>query len=214
MSGLILYPKPDSLPERFKSRSEGRQVQEGEVVAKYIHRSSEEGKPFVAVDCGVLPDSLIESELFGYKKGAFTGADSSKEGLVELAMGGTLFLDEIGHIDMKFQQKLLKFVETKSYRRVGDIQERVVDVRIIVATNKNLEKECEEGRFRNDLWFRINGLRLRIPPLRHRVQDIPLMVEYYLRKFQHNRNQKKIIPEALSAMDSYFWPVIFANSSQ
>ena len=178
-----------------------------EVVAKYIHRFSErKEKPFVAVDCGVLPDSLIESELFGYKKGAFTGADSSKEGLVELAMGGTLFLDEIGHIDMRFQQKLLKFVETKSLRRVGDIQERVVDVRIIAATNKNLEKECEEGRFRNDLWFRINGLRLRIPPLRHRVQDIPLMVEHYLKKFQRNRNQKIIFPEALSAMESYSWP--------
>lgn len=178
-----------------------------EVIAKYIHRFSErKDKPFVAVDCGVLPDTLIESELFGYKKGAFTGADSSKEGLVELAMGGTLFLDEIGHIDMKFQQKLLKFVETKSFRRVGDNQERVVDVRIIAATNKNLEKECEEGRFRNDLLFRINSLRLKIPPLRDRVQDIPLMVEHYLKKFQRNRNQKKIFPEALTTLKSYSWP--------
>ncbi|MBI4548216.1 MAG: sigma-54-dependent Fis family transcriptional regulator [Ignavibacteriae bacterium] len=178
-----------------------------EVIAKYIHRcSARRDEPFVVIDCGVIPDPLIEAELFGYKKGAFTGADSAKEGLVELANGGTLFLDEIGHIDLRFQQKLLKFVETKSFRRIGDTQERIVDVRIIAATNKDLTKESEAGRFRSDLWYRLNVMKLYVPSLRERADDIPLLAEHFLKKSRHYRNVKVLAPEALEALQQYSWP--------
>lgn len=178
-----------------------------EVIANHIHRCSErKEKPFVVVDCGVIPDPLIESELFGYKKGAFTGADTTKEGLVELANGGTLFLDEIGHIDLRFQQKLLKFVEAKSFRRVGDTQARTVDIRIIAATNKNLAKESEAGRFRSDLWYRLNVMKLYVPPLRERTPDIALLAAHFLKKYRHNRNVKVLSPEALAELQLYSWP--------
>ncbi len=178
-----------------------------EIIAKYIHRCSDrKDKPFVVVDCGVIPDSLIESELFGYKKGAFTGADSAKEGLIELANGGTLLLDEIGHIDLRFQQKLLKFVETKSFRRVGDTQERIVDIRIITATNKNLEKESAAGRFRSDFWYRLSVMKLHVPSLRDRPSDVPLLGEHFLKKFRRNQSAKILSPEALAALEAYSWP--------
>lgn len=178
-----------------------------EVLAKYIHLSSNRReKAFVAVDCGVIPENLIETELFGYAKGAYTGAVSAKAGLVELAHSGTLFLDEIGHADATFQQKLLKFVETKSFRRVGDTAERSVDVRIIAATNKNLEAEIRSGRFRSDLWYRLNVMKLEVPPLRARRGDARFLAEYFLRKFSHTRTPKVISPDAVAAIDTYAWP--------
>ncbi len=178
-----------------------------EVLAKYIHlQSHRRDRPFVVVDCGVIPDSLIESELFGFAKGAFTGAVSAKEGLVELAHTGTLFLDEIGDIDVKFQQKLLKFVETKSFRRVGDTCVRSVDVRIITATNKNLAQEAEAGRFRSDLWYRLNVLKLNLPPLRERREDILPLAEYFLKRFSPAHRPKQFTPEAIAALQAYAWP--------
>lgn len=178
-----------------------------EVLAKYIHiSSSRKEKPFVAVDCGVIPESLIETELFGYARGAFTGADTAKAGLVELANGGTLFLDEIGHIDHIFQQKLLKFVESKVFRRVGDTSERTVDVRILAATNKNLEAEALAGRFRSDLWYRLNVIRLSIPPLRLRSGDVGYLAEYFVKKYSSSRKLKLFTPEALAVLEAYSWP--------
>ncbi len=178
-----------------------------EVLANYIHtQSNRKNQPFVVVDCGVIHGTLIESELFGHIKGSFTGADSNKEGLVEVAQGGTLFLDEIGHIDLTFQQKLLKFVETKTYRRVGDTVTRTVDVRIITATNKNLAEEVRSERFRNDLWYRLNVMKLEIPPLRSRRSDIVLFAEYFLNKFKRVQQPKKLSNDALSALERYTWP--------
>ncbi|MBI5214293.1 MAG: sigma-54-dependent Fis family transcriptional regulator [Ignavibacteriae bacterium] len=178
-----------------------------EVLAHYIHTQSRRKEhPFVMVDCGVLHSTLIESELFGHIKGSFTGADTNKEGLVEIAQGGTLFLDEIGHIDLTFQQKLLKFVETKTYRRVGDTATRTVDVRIITATNKNLAEEVRVQQFRNDLWYRLNVMKLEIPPLRSRRSDIKLFAEYFLDKFKKLQQPKKLTEEALTALERYQWP--------
>lgn len=178
-----------------------------EVLANYIHRHSfRKDQSFVSVDCGAIPDNLIESELFGHEKGAFTSAEGSKEGLVELAHGGTLFLDEIGHIDPKFQQKILKFVETKTFRRVGGTKLKTVDVRIIAATNKNIPIEIDAGRFRSDLWYRLNVMKLDIPPLRQRPDDIPVLAEYFCRKYTHNGSGTYFSSSALQALRSYAWP--------
>jgi two-component system, NtrC family, response regulator AtoC len=179
-----------------------------EVLAQYIHNNSpRKDKPYVVVDCGVIPDSLIESELFGHVKGAFTGAENTKEGLVEYAQSGTIMLDEIGHINERIQQILLKFVETKTFRRIGDTETRTVDVRIIVATNKDLEKEVEHGRFRIDLWYRLNGIKLIIPPLCERPEDIPLLANYFLQRFNRNGiDRKRFSSETLDTLCSYKWP--------
>ena len=178
-----------------------------EVLARYIHAQGERNeKPFVTVDCGSIPQNLIESELFGYAKGAYTGAESSKEGLVEIAHGGTLFLDEIGDIDLLFQQKVLKFLETRSFRRVGETTTRTVDVRLIAATNKDLQQEMEEGRFRNDLWYRLNVLRLEIPPLRERKEDIIPIAEFFLKQFSRGRVIAQLTPEAARALQEHWWP--------
>lgn len=178
-----------------------------EVVASYIHRhSTRAGQPYVVIDCGALPADLIESELFGYDQGAFTGADHTKEGLVELANGGTLFLDEIGHIDATFQQKLLKFIETKTFRRIGAVESRTVDVRIIAATNKDLEAESKIGTFRADLWYRLNVLRLEIPPLRERRGDIPVLAAYFMQHFGHQHKSKTLSPEVGPFLEAYPWP--------
>ena len=172
-----------------------------EVLARYIHAiSNRRDKPFVVVDCTTIPEHLFESELFGYEKGAFTGATQRKIGLVELANKGTLFLDEIGDMPLSIQSKLLRFVETKRFRRVGGLKDLEVDVRIISATNKNLEQLIAQGKFREDLYYRINAVELEIPPLRERKEDIPLLVEFFLRKFG-----KKISQQALSELINYSW---------
>jgi DNA-binding NtrC family response regulator len=178
-----------------------------EVLARFIHeQSNRHERPFVSIDCGIIPENLVESELFGYVKGAFTGADRTKEGLVELARGGTLFVDEIGHIDLKFQQKILKFIETKTFHRVGDTVERTADVRIITATNKNLPDEVEGGRFRADLWYRLNVMKLEIPPLRERPGDAQSIAELFLRKNSHKYPGKYLSEDAIRAIESYGWP--------
>jgi DNA-binding NtrC family response regulator len=173
-----------------------------EVLARYIHKlSGRKDKPFVVVDCTAIPEHLFESELFGHERGAYTGATQRKLGLVELADGGTIFLDEIGDIPPSLQPKLLRFVETRSFRRVGGLRELKVDVRIISATNRDLEDMVQEGKFRRDLLYRINTIEVEIPPLRERAEDIPLLAEFFLRKFG-----KKIRPDTLELLKKYHWP--------
>ena len=154
-----------------------------ELIAHLIHTSSpRKNRPFVIVNCASIPDALLESELFGHEKGAFTNAYAMKQGLVEVANGGTLFLDEVGDISPMIQPKLLRFLETGEFRRVGGTNAMKVDVRIVSATNKDLQKEVEAGRFREDLLYRLNVVTLRIPPLKDRKEDIPLLIENFLEK--------------------------------
>ncbi len=180
-----------------------------ELVARAIHQlSPRKDRPFVVVNCGGIPSSLLESELFGYKAGAFTGATRDKPGLFALADGGTIFLDEIGDLLPELQVKLLRVVENKSFTPLGSTKEIRVDVRIISATNKDLEEEVRAGRFRQDLFFRLNVLSLHLPPLRERREDIPLLVEHFLKKYaQKMKKEVRGISEfALKALMEYDFP--------
>lgn len=180
-----------------------------ELVARSIHANSQRRHgPFVAVDCASLPENLLESELFGHEKGAFTGAHSSKEGLMELADGGTLFLDEIGEMSLPLQAKLLRALEQQSFRRVGGTKEISVNVRLLSATNRNLEDAIARHEFREDLYYRINVIALRLPPLRERVQDIPLLARYFLDKFATRMGKavKTISPRTMEFLQRYPWP--------
>src|SRR5205085_4916797 len=151
-----------------------------DLVAKAIHfHSTRADHPFVAINCAALPGTLIESELFGYEKGAFTDAKAKKEGLFEQAQGGTIFLDEIGEIELSLQAKLLRVLEEGSFRRVGGLKDLPLDVRIIAASNRDLKKEAEEGAFRLDLYYRLSIIQIDIPPLRERDDDILLLAEHY-----------------------------------
>ncbi len=177
-----------------------------DLVARTIHRLSHRAdKPFVAINCASLPAELLESELFGYKKGAFTGATSDKKGLIEEANGGTLFLDEIGEMPMQLQAKLLRFIETKKIRPLGSVKEVDVDVRIISATNKNLEEEIEKGNFREDLYYRLSTITIRMPSLKERREDIPLIVESILKelKEKYGKDIQGISPEFLDYLMQY-----------
>lgn len=172
-----------------------------ELVARAIQeKSARADKPFVTVNCAALPETLVESELFGHERGAFTGATSRKDGLFEVADGGTLFVDEIGELTLALQPKLLRVLEDGSLRRVGSHQERRVDVRVIAATNRNLQKEVAAGRFREDLYYRINVMSLSLPPLRERPEDLPLLIEYFL------EGEWELEPDALAALLRYSWP--------
>ncbi|MEZ4287977.1 MAG: sigma-54 dependent transcriptional regulator [Polyangiales bacterium] len=163
-----------------------------ELVASALHEhSSRKGAPFIRVNCAAIPPDLIESELFGYERGAFTGAVTSKPGRFELADGGTLFLDEIGEIPLAMQPKLLRAIQEQEFERVGGIKTIRVDVRLLAATNRDLETEIEEGRFREDLYYRLRVLDVHLPPLRDRVSDIPMLIEHFLQKF--NRRFKKSV---------------------
>ncbi len=178
-----------------------------ELVAHLIHKSSpRKDYPFVALNSASIPDTLLESELFGYEKGAFTNAYSVKQGLVEVANGGTLFLDETGDISLQIQPKLLRFLETGNFRRVGGTHEIHVDVRVISATNKDLNEEVRNGKFREDLLYRLNVVTLLMPPLRNRPEDIPLLTEYFLQKKAKVKEPKIISPEALEVLMNYSWP--------
>ena len=175
-----------------------------ELVAKAIHSlSPRKDNHFVTVNCAAIPEGLLESELFGYMKGAFTGAASNKQGLFELANDGTLFLDEIGEMPLSLQSKLLRVIEGGVFRRVGGISDIKVDVRIVSATNRNLHELIEKGLFREDLYFRLNVLTIKIPPLRERREDIPLLVEHFLRKFSAGR--KRFTRDALRLLENYQW---------
>jgi DNA-binding NtrC family response regulator len=178
-----------------------------ELIAHLIHDSSpRKNRPFVIVNCASIPDALLESELFGHEKGAFTNAYAMKQGLVEVASGGTLFLDEVGDISPMIQPKLLRFLETGEFRRVGGTNAMKVDVRIVSATNKDLQKEVEAGRFREDLLYRLNVVTIRIPPLKDRKEDVPLLIEYFLKKKMKGKALKRLSDEALQVLMQYDWP--------
>jgi len=178
-----------------------------ELLARFIHRESGRKGEFVAVNCGALPKELFEAELFGYEKGAFTGATTSKKGLVEEADGGTLFLDEIGELPLELQPKLLRFLQESEFRRVGGTKTRKVNARIVAATNRDLKKLVEEGKFREDLYYRLSVLNLTVPPLRERPEDIPVLIEHFLKKYSDKYSkQVKLTPEALELLLSYPYP--------
>lgn len=178
-----------------------------ELIANLIHRSSPRiDRPFVPVNCSSIPDTLLESELFGHEKGAFTNAYTAKPGLVEVANGGTLFLDEVGDISPIIQPKLLRFLETGDFRRVGGTNELRVDVRVISATNKNLKEEAKASRFREDLLYRLNVITIRVPSLKDHREDIPLLVEYFLKKKSKSKEPKHFSEDALKMLMMYDYP--------
>ena len=180
-----------------------------ELVARAIHsQSHRRSKPFVAVSCAALPESLLESELFGHEKGSFTGAYSQKKGKFEFANGGTLFLDEIGEMSANIQVHLLRVLEEKEFTRVGGNEAIKVDVRVISATNKDLRKAMEKQEFREDLYYRLNVVNIELPPLRERKEDIPLLAEHFLHKFamENRKEVTELSPEAIESLLAYDWP--------
>jgi two-component system response regulator PilR (NtrC family) len=177
-----------------------------EIVARLVHRYSDRAKgPFVPVNCGALPENLLESELFGYEKGAFTGAVGTKRGLFEEAEGGVIFLDEIGEIPLPLQVKLLRVLQERRIRRLGASEERAVDARVIGASNRDLRARAERGQFRQDLFFRLNILNIELPPLRERQEDLPVLVEHFLRRFcaKLNKPPMTLAGEAMEALRRY-----------
>jgi two-component system response regulator PilR (NtrC family) len=180
-----------------------------ELVAHAIHRNgSAASAPFVAINCAAVPEGLFESELFGHKKGSFTGATADKVGIFEQANGGTLFLDEVGDIPLPIQVKLLRAIQQKMFRPVGGTEDITVDVRIICATNKNLEELAGKGQFRDDLFYRLNVIQIRMPSLRERREDIPILAEHFLRKFSVTMGKpvKSISKEAMRILQQYDFP--------
>ncbi len=178
-----------------------------ELVAHLIHRKSpRNNRPFVAVNCASIPDALLETELFGHEKGAFTHAYSTKQGLVEVANGGTLFLDEVGDISPGIQPKLLRFLESGEFRRVGGTNVLRVDVRVVSASNKDLREEVAAGRFREDLLYRLNVVTLRVPPLRERKEDIPILAEHFLQRKSKGKTPKKLSAAALDVLMAHDFP--------
>jgi Nif-specific regulatory protein len=179
-----------------------------EVIARAVHNlSPRKDEPFIRVNCAALTESLLESELFGHEKGSFTGAMGQRKGRFEMAHGGTLFLDEIGDISPAFQAKLLRVLQEKEFERVGGTNPIRVDVRMVLATNRNLEKMVASGEFRADLYYRINVVSIFLPPLRDRREDIPLMVEHFLTRFnKENQRKVKVTPKAMKVLTSCYWP--------
>ena len=180
-----------------------------ELISRSIHHKSPRADgPFITLNCGALPDNLFESELFGYEKGAFTGAMTTKMGRFELADGGTLLLDEVGELSLKSQVDFLRVLETKAFRRLGGTKLLNVDTRIIAATNRNLEEAVKQGDFREDLYYRLNVVPIRLPPLRDRADDIPLLVDRFLAECatQHHREPKEVSRESMRLLRLYGWP--------
>jgi DNA-binding NtrC family response regulator len=178
-----------------------------ELVASFLHQTSlRKDLPFIALNCASIPDTLIESELFGHEKGAFTDAIAAKQGIVEIANRGTLFLDEVGEISLMVQPKLLRFLQTGEFRRVGSNTIMRADVRVISATNKDLRQEVAAGRFREDLLYRLNVITLKLPVLRDRKEDIPLLVDYFLKHKVRSKEPTRIDPSALEMLMKYSWP--------
>ncbi|MES2638847.1 MAG: sigma 54-interacting transcriptional regulator [Myxococcota bacterium] len=184
-----------------------------ELVSRATHnRSNRKNKPFVVFDCGAAPETLVESELFGHERGAFTGAIQAREGLFEVADTGTIFIDEIGELPLELQPKLLRVLEQREVRRVGSTKVRHVDVRVVAATNRNLRDEVAAGRFREDLYYRLAVVELRLPALRERREDVPLLVEHLLHRAEHSqhggagRGIKGLAPEVRALFDAYHWP--------
>jgi DNA-binding NtrC family response regulator len=178
-----------------------------ELTARAIHdQSQRSGNPFVVINASALQDTILESELFGYKKGAFTGAQNDKLGLIELANNGTLFMDEVGDMGLPIQAKVLRVLEAGTFMKLGDTKETRADVRFIFATNKELKTEIKEGRFRKDLYFRMNAFIISLPPLREKREDIPLLAKYFLDKYTRGNKRKRFSQEAIELLTSYGWP--------
>ena len=180
-----------------------------DLAAKAIHYNSDRGgKPFVNITCSALPEQLLESELFGHERGAFTDARQQKRGLFETGDGGTVFLDEIGEMTAGLQSKLLRFLEEKTFKRVGGLNDIRVDVRVIAATNRNLETEVEAGRFREDLFYRLQVMPILLPPLRDRCGDIPLLANYYIDRYnrEFRKRVRGLTPEAMAMLEQHSWP--------
>jgi len=180
-----------------------------ELVARAIHENSMRAQsPFITINCGAFPETLLESELFGYMKGAFTGANENRQGLFQAAHGGTLFMDEIGNMPLPMQVKLYRVLQEGKVRPIGSTEESDVDVRIIAATNKHFEKEIAEGRFREDLYYRLSVIPIQLPPLRERREDIPLLARHFLESFRKTMEKRieGISPEAMRRLESYDWP--------
>ncbi|HLH39597.1 MAG TPA: sigma-54 dependent transcriptional regulator [Bryobacteraceae bacterium] len=179
-----------------------------ELIARMIHRNSKRAaQPFVPVDCGSIAPSLLESELFGTLKGAYTGADRDRMGVFEAAHNGTVFLDEIGDIDLGFQLKLLRFLQEREIRPLGSARAKKVDVRVLAATNKDIQKMVDDGKFREDLWYRLNVVRITVPPLCERPTDIPLLVHYFLKRYNERyKLETRLSDSGLKAMAEYSWP--------
>jgi transcriptional regulator with PAS, ATPase and Fis domain len=172
-----------------------------ELIARALYESSQlSDKPFVTINCAALPETLLESELFGHERGAFTGAIGSKQGLFEVADGGTLFIDEIGELALDLQAKLLRVLEDGSLRRVGSVKERRVKVRLIAATNRDLQQEVKEKRFREDLFYRVNVLTIHLPPLRQRPGDVRFLVEHFV------NSEWQVAPDLVPTLERYSWP--------
>lgn len=194
---LVAKAGPSDMPALI----EGESGTGKELVARALHHASlRSNRPLITVNCAALPEQLLESEFFGHEKGAFTGAASAKQGLFEAADGGTLFIDEIGELALSLQAKLLRTLEDGLFRRVGSLKERHADVRIVAATNRQLTKQVAEGRFREDLYYRLNVLSIRLPPLQERKGDIPLLINAFL------VGRWEIEPEARAALEMYDWP--------
>jgi transcriptional regulator with PAS, ATPase and Fis domain len=178
-----------------------------ELAARAIHDlSPRAGSPFVVVNSSILQETMLESELFGYKKGAFTGAETDKMGLIEIADHGTFFIDEVGEMGLSIQAKLLRVLETGVFRKLGDTKETKVDVRFIFATNRDLKEAAEEKKFRKDLFFRISTFIITLPPLREKREDISLLVSYFLDKFSRGGKKKRFSREAIEILMAYDWP--------
>ena len=180
-----------------------------ELVAKAIHYNSpRQGKPFVPINCGAIPENLLESELFGHIKGSFTGAVANKRGLLEIADGGTLFLDEVGELPLSLQVKILRVIQEREFKRVGGTEDIKVDVRLVSATNQNLEKRVIDGAFREDLFYRLNVIQINLPPLRERKEDIPLLANHFARKYslELKKELEGITPEAFHVLLTYEFP--------
>ena len=180
-----------------------------ELVARMIHEFGPLGDgPFVPVNCGAIPENLIESELFGHKRGSFTGAVGDKQGLFEVANGGTIFLDEIGELPLSMQVKLLRALQERSFKKVGAVEDVKVDVRVIAATNRDLETAIRQGTFREDLYYRLNVIMIKTPPLRDRVSDIPLLAQHFLEKHakKHGKEQIGMSDDVMEVLCAYAWP--------
>jgi transcriptional regulator with PAS, ATPase and Fis domain len=196
-------------PTRSTVLLEGESGTGKELIARTIHYNSDRAQgAFVAVDCGALPETLLESELFGHERGAFTGATALKRGLFEVARGGTCFLDEIGDMSPGVQSRLLRVLQEHEIKRVGGTESIRVDVRVIAATNKHLETLVKAHSFREDLFYRLSVVTITLPPLRERPDDIPLLAEFFLRKFSHEAEKRveRIAPEAMALLAAYAWP--------
>jgi len=178
-----------------------------ELLVRALHANSDRSdKPFIPINCGAIPKDLLESELFGHEKGAFTHAVRSRAGRFEMADGGTVFLDEIGEMDLSLQVKILRVLQEKEFERVGGSASKRVDVRIVAATNRDLEQEVAMGRFREDLFYRLNVIPIHLPPLRERGQDVKLLAQHFLKRLNKGDQGLKLSPEALQMLTAYSWP--------